>query len=304
MKLRHIIEYLAFQAVAFVVQLLPLSGARWLGRSLGRFVFVTLRYRSDVTLCNLRRAFPEKSDAELKEIARGAYENVGIALLELVWFPRMSADRLRESIHFDKPEVIREAQGRGKGLLMLTAHFGNWELLAQSIIVHFGFPVNIIVKTQANLLVDRSINMRRIRFGNRIIPMETALREVLRALRDKEAVGLVADQAAPKENFPIEFFGTKVPTHQGPAVFSLKVGSPIVAIFAVRGTDGKYEAHVEEVPSSDLHGYTEENAIELTRRHVKITEDFIRRYPDQWMWTHKRWKHVPLEDDRSEDQDR
>jgi KDO2-lipid IV(A) lauroyltransferase len=301
MKPVHILEYVTFQVVAFVVQCLPLSGARWVGRMLGRFVFVLVGYRKDVTLGNLSRAFPEKSVQELNRIARGAYENVGIALFELVWFPRMSPDRLRKSIHFDKPELIRSAYEKGKGLLMLTAHFGNWELLAQSIIVHFGFPVNVIVKTQANRLIDRSINKRRIRLGNKIIPMETSLREVLRALRGKEAVGLVADQAAPKENVPIEFFGTMVPTHQGPAVFSLKMGSPLVALFAVRRPDGEYDVHVADIPSEDLDGYSEANVVELTRRHVRITEDFIRRFPDQWMWTHKRWKHVPLESERSEE---
>jgi KDO2-lipid IV(A) lauroyltransferase len=245
----------------------------------------------------LRRAFPEKTEGELEGIARGAYQNIAIALFELVWLPRMTFDRLRAMIHFDRPELIKSAYEKGKGLLMLTAHFGNWELLAQSILPTFGFPVNIIVKTQANRFVDQSINRRRTRLGNRIIPMETSLREVLRALQGKEAVGLVADQAAPKENVPVEFFGTLVPTHQGPSVLSLKMSSPLVAIFSVRRPDGCYDAHIVPVPSDDLDGYTEENATELTRRHVKITEDFIRRFPDHWMWMHKRWKHVPLQND-------
>jgi KDO2-lipid IV(A) lauroyltransferase len=267
---------------------------------MGAFVFDVLGYRRRVALENLQRAFPEKSVDELQHIARGAFRNVGIALFELIWFPRMSADRLRSLVHFDRPELVIEAFAEGKGVLLLTAHFGNWELLAQCIFVQFGFPVNVIVKTQANRLVDRSINKRRIRFGNKIIPMETSLREVLRALRDKEAVGLVADQAAPKENVPVEFFGTMVPTHQGPSVFSLKMGSPIVAIFSVRRKDGSYDMHVFRVPSADLRGYTEENATELTKRHVKITEDVIRRFPDHWMWMHKRWKHVLVPTDQPE----
>jgi KDO2-lipid IV(A) lauroyltransferase len=295
-KIRHLAEYIAFQIIAFLVMLLPLSGARWLGSSLGVFVFDVLGYRKGVALENLKGAFPEKSNDELRHIARGAFRNVGIALFELIWIPRMSAERLVSLMHFDHPELVREAFREGKGVLMLTAHFGNWELLAESIFVQFGFPANVIVKTQANRFVDRSINKRRIRFGNKIIPMETSLREVLRALRDNEAVGLVADQAAPKENVPVEFFGTMVPTHQGPSVFSLKMGSPIVAMFSVRRDDGSYDIHVTRVPSDDLKGYTEENATELTKRHVKITEDIIRRFPDHWMWTHKRWKHVPIHD--------
>lgn len=297
MKPVHLIEYVAFQIVAFLVQLLPLSGARRLGRAFGSVFYTVPGYRRDVTLSNLRRAFPEKPNLELERIARGAYANVGIALFELMWFPRMSPERLRKLFHFDKPEVVKNAYEKGKGLLMLTAHFGNWEYLAQSIIATFGVPTNALVKTQANRLVDRSITRLRERIGTKVIRMETSLRDVLRALRDGEIVGIVADQAAPKENVPIEFFGAKVPTHQGPSVLSLKMGSPIVAIFSVRRSDGSYDAYVEPVPSEDLSGYTEENVIELTRRHVKITEEFIRRYPDHWMWMHKRWKHVPLEHD-------
>ena len=300
MKLRHILEYIAFQFTAFLVELLPLSSAQWLGRRLGRFVFGVLCYRRDVTLSNLRRAFREKTDLELEEIARGAYENIGISLLELLWFPRLTRERVLKAVRFDKPEILTKAYERGKGVLILTAHFGNWELLGQAIYVHFGFPINGLAKTQSNRLVNESIDKRRSRLGPKVIPMETSLRDVLRALRNGELVAIVADQAAPKENVSVEFFGTMVPTHQGPSVFSLKVGSPIVAVFAVRAADGTYDARMMEVPSEDLTGPSEENIVELTRRHVKITEDFIRKFPDQWLWMHKRWKHVPLPDTHSE----
>ncbi|MCX6135804.1 MAG: lysophospholipid acyltransferase family protein [Ignavibacteriales bacterium] len=293
MRLGHVVEYLAFQTVAFLVMLLPLIGARWLGRTLGVFVFDYLGYRKGVTLGNLRRAFPEKSDDEIAEIARGAYKSVGIALFELVWYPRMSREQVNASMRFDHPDVLLNAHKKGKGLLILTAHFGNWELLGGCLVVQLGFPVSGIAKTQSNRLVNRSIDARRMRFGNKVIPMETSLREVMRTLRNGEAVGIVADQAAPKENVLIEFFGTQLPTHQGPSVFCLKMGSPLVAVFPVRAPDGSYDAYVKEVPSADLKDYSDENVTELTRRHVKITEDFIRRFPDQWMWMHKRWKHVP-----------
>jgi len=212
----------------------------------------------------------------------------------------MSRQQVSKSMQFHNPEVLRDAYNKKKGLLILTAHFGNWELLGGCIVVEFGFPVSGIAKTQTNRLVNRSIDERRRRFGNKVIPMETSLREVMRALRDGEAVGIVADQAAPKENVQIEFFGTKLPTHQGPSVFSLKMGSPLVAVFSVRRPDGSFDAYVEEVPSADLKDYNDENVTELTRRHVKITEDFIRRFPDQWMWMHKRWKHVPLQAHQTE----
>lgn len=282
--------------------LLPLSGARWLGKTLGAFVFDVLGYRKEVTLGNLRRAFPEKSEDERVRIARGSFRNVGISLFELLWFPRLTRERVLSLLHFDKPEIMSRASEKGKGLLLLTAHFGNWELLALSISVRFGIQSHAIAKTQSNRLVNRSINKRRTQFGNKLIPMETSLRQVLKALRDNEIVGLVADQAAPKENVPLDFFGTLVPTHQGPSVFSLKMNSPLISMFSVRRDDGSYDMFIQEVPSDDLDGYTEENATELTRRHLKITEDIIRRFPDQWMWMHNRWKHVAPSSDHVQTQ--
>ncbi len=293
-KARHVVEFIAFQFIAFLVQLLPLSGVRRVGRGLGRFVYAVIGHRKDVTLNNLRRAFPEKPEAELVQIARGAFENVGISLLELVWFPRMTREDVLKEVRFEKPEIIQNAYNKGKGVLLLTAHFGNWELLGQALTVHFKRPINGLAKTQSNRLVNEQINRRRELFGTKVIPMETSLREVLRALGDGEMVAIAADQAAPKENVPMAFFGTMVPTHTGPSALSLKMGSPIVAVFAVRSTDGTYDAHLIDVPSDDLVGQSEENVIELTRRHVRITEDIIRQYPDQWLWMHKRWKHVPL----------
>lgn len=294
MKARHIIEFITFEFIAFLVQLLPLAAVRSMGRGLGRFVYSGIGYRKDVTLKNLRRSFPEKSESQLAQIARGAFENIGISLLELVWFPRMTREQIAKEMRFNNPDVLHDAFKKGKGVIVLTAHFGNWELLGQALSVRFGYPLSGLAKTQSNRLVNEQINKRRKLFGTKVIAMETSLREVLRALGDGEMVAIAADQAAPKENVPMEFFGVRVPTHTGPSALSLKTGSPIVAVFAVRSPDGSYDAHIIDVPSEDLTGHSDENVVELTRRHVKITEEIIRHYPDQWLWMHKRWKHVQL----------
>jgi KDO2-lipid IV(A) lauroyltransferase len=297
MRLRYIIEYILFQSVAALLTLLPLRLVRSIGALLGGGAYSLWAHRRRIALDNLTKAFPDRSRGELESIAKGAFRNVGISLLELLWFSRITPDKIRSLVRFDNPDLIRERYAQGKGLLLLTAHFGNWELLAQSVKTNLGIPVHIIVKTQANPLVDKKVNQRRTRFGNPVIPMETSLREVLKALRAGEAIGIVADQAAPMENVPIEFFGRNVPTHQGPAVLSLKVGSPLVALFSVRQADGSYEVYVREIPRRDLGGYTPENVVELTKRHTKLTEEFIRTYPDHWMWMHKRWKHVPADEE-------
>ncbi|MBM4159952.1 MAG: lysophospholipid acyltransferase family protein [Ignavibacteria bacterium] len=299
MRVGHVIEYCLFQLAAGVVHVLPLRFVRSLGARMGSAAYFSWGYRRNVALDNLRKAFPEKAERELREIARGAFRNVGITFFELMWLSRMTSERLRGLVRFDKPDVITRSHAKGKGTLLLTAHFGNWEWLAQGVVASLGLPVHIIVKTQANLLVDRRINERRTRLGNKVVATEAALREVLKQLREGNVIGIVADQAAPRENAPVEFFGRPVPTHLGPAIFSLKIGAPLVAIFSLRQPDGNYDAQVLEIATDDLREFSEENVIELTRRHVKITEEFIRKYPDHWMWMHKRWKHVA--DDSGED---
>jgi KDO2-lipid IV(A) lauroyltransferase len=292
MNLRHLGEYLLFQAVAFLVQLLPLRFAQRLGSWLGEQAYAVLGFRREVTLDNLRHAFPEKSPKELDRLARASFRVIGKALFELLWMPRLTKDRLNRLFRFENPELVREIHARGKGMLVLTAHFGNWELAAQCFAVQTGIPLNVIVKTQSNPYVDKSINARRVKFGNKIVPMGVSIREVVKALRAGEPVGIVADQSAPKENVAVKFFGRLVPTHQGPAVFSLKMGAPLIATFPLLQPDGSYRARFVEIPTDDLVGLNEKNILELTKRHVRLTEEVIRQYPDHWMWMHRRWKHV------------
>ena len=122
--------------------------------------------------------------------------------------------------------------------------------------------------------------------------MGISVREILRTLKEGGIVALAADQSAPKESVMVNFFGRNVPTFQGPAIFSLKTGAPIILGCTVRQENGNYTMHLAHVPSDDLNGVSDENVLELTRRQVQMTEAIIRQKPEQWMWMHKRWKHV------------
>jgi KDO2-lipid IV(A) lauroyltransferase len=289
----HVLEYLLFQTAGFVLRLFPLKTVQRIGAWAGEFAGMKLGYRRLVAMDNLRNAFPDAGETELENIMRGSFRSVGTALFEFVYFPRMKAPDIDRIVNIENPELVSEVYARGKGMILMTAHFGNWEVFAQSIPVKIGIPLCIIVKPQANRRVDSQINRWRTMFGNSIVPVESAVRELLKVLRDKKAVGIVADQTAAKESISVPFFGREVPTFEGPAMFCLKTSAPLLVGFAVRGGDGCYSAHFREVPSSDLTEYTRENVAELTRRHVALTEFVIRQFPSQWMWMHKRWKHVP-----------
>lgn len=301
MSLRHLGEYAAFLTISGLVQLLPLRLVQRLGAGMGELVYTLFGFRKEVTLDNLRHAFPEKPDPELDRIARGSFRSVGTALFELLWFPRLTETTLRSLFVYENPELIHTLLAQGKGVILVSAHFGNWELMAMAFPVYVGTPLNVIAKTQSNGLVHRAITRRRGRFGNAVIPMGISVRDIVRALEQGKPVGIVPDQSAPKENIQVEFFGRPVPTHQGPAVFSLKMDAPLVAAFPVRQPDGSYRGRFVQIRTDDFTEYSDQALIELTNRHVKATEDAIRSNPDQWMWMHKRWKHAsPKTEQRGE----
>lgn len=299
-KIRHFFEYVTFIFVAGFILLLPLKWVQALGSRLGKFAFTTLGFRRKVTLDNLRHAFPELSEDRIVEIAEGAFRSVGIAFMELLWMPRMDRSMIKHIIKLENPETIHEALSRGRGLVLVTAHFGNWELCPQAIVVETGIPIYVIMKPQVNPWVDRKINRWRESFGNIPVPMSVAVREVTKALREGKPVGIAGDQTAAQESLWVEFFGRKVPTHPGTAAFALKNGAPMLIGFAIRQPHGDYKLRFEEIPTDDLTEYTPEAVEELTKRHVQVTEHAIRQYPEQWMWMHRRWKHVPKHEHRVE----
>jgi KDO2-lipid IV(A) lauroyltransferase len=290
--MRHRLEYVAFQIVRWAVLALPLKSAQRLGGYLGDAAFRLASSRRRIALENLKNAFPEKSDAELAAIARGAFRNYGITLIELLWFPHVTDDLLRKLIVLKNPEVIARGHAAGKGMVMLSGHFGNWELIAFGVARMTGIPFSIIVQTQSNTLIDRVINRHRCLLGNNVIPMGMSVRGIIKTLSEGGVVAIAPDQSGPMEGAFVDFFGRSVATHQGPAAFALRGGAPLQMGFMVRKADGTYEVTLEEVPSSDLKEASELNIVELTRRHPALLEKGIRLYPDHWLWMHRRWKHT------------
>jgi KDO2-lipid IV(A) lauroyltransferase len=129
-------------------------------------------------------------------------------------------------------------------------------------------------------------------FNNTPVFMEDSPREILRALRRNGCVGIVADQSAARESIRVEFFGRSVPTHEGPAVFSLRTGAPILMAYTLRLPDGRYKGIFEKIDMSGIEGSDQVKIRILTQRHASALEAFIRKHPGQWLWLHNRWKHA------------
>ena len=286
------IEYTAFMAVRRIALFLSYERAHAIGRVLGGAVFRFTSIRKAVTLDNLRRAFPEKADGEIRLIAHGAFQNYGSAILEMLWYSGASDSDLRRVIRFKSLELPNSVRARGKGIILLSAHFGSWELIIPGINVGMGWPMLTIVQRQRNKKIDAIIDRQRQMHGTTTVPMNLAIKEVLKTLRAGNVMMLLGDQSGSRESLYIPFFGRPAATHRGTASFALKTGTPVVMMLLCRGADGLVDVDFEEVKTADLVGASEENIVELTRRHVAMLERKIRERPDHWLWMHKRWKHT------------
>ncbi len=290
------IEYALFRLVGWIVRPLTPRGTQRIGAGLGLAALMLTGYRKQVTRENLARALPELSEAERHGILVGAYRNYGIALVQMLWATGQSAEGIKSLVHVPNPEVMAGALQRKKGVILLSGHFGSWELLITALRLWIPAKLVGIAQRQRNELVDAYIDKARRRFGATTVPMGPATREVLAALQRNEVVLILGDQSGPKESIFIPFFGIPSATHRGAAAFALRTGAALLAVFLVRQPDGTYRAEYEEIDTGALTGSREDQITELTRRHAAVLERAIRNHPDHWLWMHKRWKHTPYSD--------
>ena len=296
--MRYVIEYACFRALQSILLLMP----RWMvlrsGAAAGWVIGRVLRFRWQVAIDNLRRAFPDRPVSVISEMAGKSFASVGATLFELAWMQRLSGEQLQAIVRVENPETLVAAHARGTGVIVLTAHYGSWEILGQLPLFILGKAGALLVKGLANPLIDRRVDMIRRQFGNLTVPATIAVRDLLHTLRAGGWILMAADQSAPRESVLVTFFGRDVPTYQGAAILALKTGAHLVLGLARRAEDGTYDVRFEHVPADDLQGTSPDAVRTLTARHVRATEQAMMDEPHQWMWMHRRWKHL---DARAED---
>lgn len=290
--MKNYIEYILFKFFVFLANILPFRVSQRLGKALGIFAYYFIPYRKKVALDNLRKAFPDKSEGEIKQILKMTYVNFFIAIFEFMSFPKFKPEDFKKIVRVENLNYVYEALDKGRGLILMSGHFGNWELSAVVLGLEVGKPLNVIVKRQRNKFVDNEINKWRCWFGNKVIPMERAFRESLRILSEGGLVALLADQSAPKESLYVNFLGRPASTFAGPALMSLRTGAPIVMGFTIRDRKYNYRIVVEKIDFTPS-GNEDEDILKLTQIHTSLLEKYIHLYPDHWLWFHRRWKHTP-----------
>ena len=224
---------------------------------------------------------------------RGAYEHLGRTTIEVALLPGLGPEgvlALFEGV--DGWEHVERAMIEKKGILFVTGHLGNWEL-AGSYVASRGIPLDAVVRRQTNPMFDRWLNETRARIGMHVVPDSEAVRRIPRSLKQGRAIALVADQGVKglASTF-VPFFGRPAKTPRGPAVFALRFDAPILFATALRQPSGKYRFFIEPVPVVRT-GDTERDVDETVAAYTRVIEDFVRRYPDQYLWQHRRWRRQP-----------
>jgi len=276
---------------------LPPRLAYGLGERLGDLMYAALASRRRVTLENLALALGEyQSPYERHAMAREVFRNLGRHVVDFAHLRRINVARIQQMcVNWEDVTRLEALATRGQGLLVISAHFGSWELLS-AITLLLQTPVNVIVRPPDNPLVSRLSEAYRQRCGYRAIGRrEQAMRESLRALRRQEIVAVLMDQSSVRsEAVEVAFFGIKTFTPMGPALLTLRARCPVVGVFLVREALGRHRVVItDEIPIART-GKVRHDVEENSRRFNRIIEAQIRRYPAQWFWLHRRWKKRPL----------
>jgi len=236
------------------------------------------------------------SAAEAEPILKRMFDNIVLNTLEFFYLPNISAKNIDQFVTFEGLHHLDRALQNGRGAIILTAHFGNWELCALSLSM-LGYPVMGIAKAQPNKGFTQLLVEYRTRFGGELYYKGASLRQVIKALKDNKFVYIVSDQDGGKDGIFIDFLNKPASTPAGPAAFARKCSSPVIPVFIRR--EGDRHVVVIDAPL-DLQE-TANTADDIRHNLVIITnrvEEQIRRYPDEWLWFQKRW-NTPVEVDKA-----
>jgi KDO2-lipid IV(A) lauroyltransferase len=292
--MRHRLEYAPVWVIVRIFAILPRPLARGLGIALAHLIRLLHRRLWQVGMRNLELAFPEKSKAERKRILRGVYTSLGRLLAEFTRFPEYSKENVKRIAVYEGFENFERARERGKGVLFMTAHLGGWEIgaFAHSL---YGNPLNVMMRELDNPYLDRLVTGYRSLHGNRMMLKDDFARGLIGAMRRGETVGILMDtNMTPPQGVFVDFFGHLACTASGVARVALRTDASVVPAFTIWDREiGKYRIHFEPPIRLANTGNDEADAITNTAAFTKKIEEFVRRYPDQWLWVHRRWKTRP-----------
>lgn len=291
--LAHRAEYVAWRVVVAVLSVLPWRAAGAVGAAIGKLGFWPVGIRRRVVEHQLAAAFPELDATERRRIAIGSYANLGRLAVESAIISNLPAGAVLDRFHPpDGWEHIERPVSAGQGVILVAGHLGNWEL-CMAYIAARGIKVSAVVRQLGNPLFDRYVTRARERFGWNVIPDREAVRRLPRVIRDANVVPMLADQGVQGLSAEfVPFFGRLARTPRGPALLALRLKAACVFVAGPLEPDGKYRLHFEPVPITDT-GDRDHDVPAIVAAYTRQLESWVRKYPDQYLWQHRRWRRRP-----------
>jgi KDO2-lipid IV(A) lauroyltransferase len=289
---RHRLEHGAVVSVIALVHLLPMRVVLAAGSLLGRAFYLFDAAHRRLAVQNLRAAFPLRSDKECHTIAREMFSHFGRLLVVLLKFSRMTRDEMLACVEFDGEERVIAAHAQGRGVLLFTGHFGFWEInaLVHALAIK---PMAVLARPLDNPLLHDLLESVRRSTGNSVIYRRGAVRRVLRALADNQAVAVLIDQhIQTADAVYVDFFNRRAATTSALAALAFRTGAPVVPVFALPLPGGRFRM-VYEHPVEPPREEGPDAIREFTQRCTDVLEMYVRRYPELWLWMHRRWRDVP-----------
>jgi KDO2-lipid IV(A) lauroyltransferase len=289
-RLAERIEFFAGRAFVRAIGLLPWSFVHAIGAAVGAAAYAIDARHRHVALTNVAAALPERSPGEHRAIVRGAFRHFGVFLFELMKFSRLSPAEMQRRFIWEGEGDLRAGYAGGRGVLLMGAHFGCWEIHALAHGVQFE-PIGMMARALDRPGLNRLLEWIRGRTGNFVIYRQGTIRRVLRALQDRKGVAVLIDQHVhERDAIVVDFFGRPAATTSMLAAIALRTGAAVVPVFAMPVGPGRYRAIYGEIiePSPGLEG--PEAARALTARCTAVLERQIREHPHLWLWMHQRWR--------------
>ena len=292
--MRFRLEYALVWCVVKAVGSLPRPLARAAGIALGQLIYLLHGKLRRVGMLNLALAFPGKSVHQRRKIVRGVFTSLGRQFAEVCLFPRYTTANISHIVTYDGFENFERAAERGKGVLFLTGHLGGWELSAFAHSL-YGHPLHFVMRPLDNPYLDALVRRYRTMHGNTPILKDDPSRELLRAMKAGGTVGILMDtNMTPPEGIFVDFFGIAACTASGLARIALRTDAAVLPGFTLWDPVlRRYRLRFDPLVKLIRTGDNQADILANTQLFTTIIEDFVRRYPDQWLWVHRRWKTRP-----------
>lgn len=305
--LGEFIEYYLLRIITSFLLALPLDYSLKVARLLGEtFYTFSIKFRKR-GYQHLKMAYPSnKTPEEIRHILKGVFEHFAMILVEILSFPRkIRLYNYDKYLEIKGRELIDDGLKKGNGVILISAHFGNWELCGYMMSM-MGYQLISVARFMPNPLIDSLLNYSRRYQGQKIIYKENALKDMMRTLKDNKILGMIVDQDARKSGIFVDFMGIKSSTIPSPALLHLRFNSPIILFTCCRSKANKFRYTLsfercsiplitsdKEVEQTRLRPSQSDFVGQVTQSYTYQIENAIHKHPEQWMWLHRRWKTKP-----------